>query len=348
MSLPSEIPAGRREAARAALTAAFGPRPADGWRLLQGGVSGAQIWRFDVGQQAHVLRLEPERVALQHRQRGYACMTAAASAGVAPPVRYADPAAGVAVIDFIESRPLSEHPGGQAGLVRELGGLIARVQATALFPPLVDQSEDLIAALLVGLRASGLFAPGLLDAHVDALARLRTVYPPPAAMVSAHNDPNPRNMLFDGRRVWLVDWELGCRNDPLFDLAILTLELATTPELETMLVEAWTGQPPDDALRARLAVTRLLARLFYGCISLEAFASVPRPAPEASLEALSPAAFLDAARGGRLGSSADVAWAFGKMSLAAFLDGVSAPAFDAVLERARPSRLIAPSADHRR
>jgi hypothetical protein len=330
------IPAERREAARTALTAAYGARPVDGLRLLQGGVSGALIWRVGIGGRSCVLRLEPERIALPHRQRGYACMTAAAAAGVAPAVRYADPAAGVAVMDYVDGRPLSEHPDGAAGLVHELGTLIARLQTTTPFQTLGDSGDDL-GALLATLRASGLFAPGLLDPHAAGLAHIRTVCPwDPASLVSSHNDPNPRNMLFDGRRVWLVDWELAFRNDPLFDVAILTTELAATPELEDSLVAAAFGRPSDPALRARLVVTRLLTRLFYGCIALEAFAGQPRAAPEHSLDALTPAAFRSAAAEGRLGpGGTGIAWAFGKMSLAAFIDGLSAPGIDEALELAR-------------
>ena len=331
------IPAARREAARTALAAALGARSVGGLQLLKGGVSGAQIWRVAAGGRYYVLRLEPERIAPQHRQRGYAGMSAAAAAGVSPQLHYADPDAGVAFMDLVAGRPLSEHPDGSAGLVRELGGLVARVQATPPFPWLTD-SEDLIATVLAALRASGLFAPGLLDPHADGLARIRAAYPwDAAAAVSSHNDPNPRNMLFDGLRVWLVDWELACRNDPLFDIAILTLDLAATPELEDMLVAAALGRPSDPALRARLAVTRLLARLFYGCIALEAFAGAPRDAPETSLEAQTPAGFLRAAAEGRFeGDGSAIAWSFGKMSLAAFVAGLSAPGFEAALQLARP------------
>jgi aminoglycoside phosphotransferase (APT) family kinase protein len=328
------IPAGRRKAAREALAAAFGARPVVGWRLLQGGVSGALIWRVEVGERSYVLRLEPERVALNHRQRGYACMTAAAAVGVAPAVHYADPVAGVAIIDFVEARPLSEHPGGSAGLARALGDLIARIQATPPFP-LLTAEADVIAALLANLDASRLLAPGLLDRHAEGLARIRAACPlHPSSFVSSHNDPNPRNMLFDGQRVWLVDWELAFRNDPLFDIAILTTELAATPDLEDLLVAAWAGRPSDPTLRARLAVTRLLTRLFYGCIALEAFAGVPRSAPETSLEALTPAGFRDAVAEGRLAGGSEIAWAFGKMSLAAFVAGLAAPGFEPALARA--------------
>jgi hypothetical protein len=90
-------------------------------------------------------------------------------------------------------------------------------------------------------------------------------------------------------------------------------------------------------LRARLVVTRLLTRLFYGCIALEAFAGVPRGAPETSLEALTPAGFLKAAAEARFGvDGSAIAWAFGKMSLAAFVAGLSEPGVEAALQLARP------------
>jgi hypothetical protein len=331
------IPEARRDAVRSALRAAFGARPAGRFLPVAGGVSGALIFRIEVGDRPFLLRLEPDRIATHDRQRGFACMVAAAEAGVAPTVHYADPAAGVAIMDFVSSRPLSEHPGGAAGMVRELGALTARVQAAAPFPAVGDYPQ-MIGTMLAALGGSGLFVPGLLDPHAEGLARIRAAYPwDRAALVSSHNDPNPRNILFDGRRLWLIDWELAFRNDPLADVAILTTELAETPELEDALLEATFGRAPDQALRDRLGVMRLLTRLFYGCIVLEVFARAPRSAPEVSLAALTPAAFRAAAAEGRLGSGApETAYAFGMMSLAAFAAGVAAPGFDALLERVKP------------
>jgi len=65
-----------------------------------------------------------------------------------------------------------------------------------------------------------------LDPHLEGFETIRAAYPWDAsALVSSHNDPNPRNILFDGQRLWLVDWELRFRNDPLTDIAILMQEL---------------------------------------------------------------------------------------------------------------------------
>jgi hypothetical protein len=178
--------------------------------------------------------------------------------------------------------------------------------------------------VLAALETSGLFAHGLLDPHKEGLARIRaTSLWNPSSLVSSHNDPNPRNMIFDGDRIWLVDWELASCNDPLFDLAILTIDLAVTPELANTLCVA-AGRPPSRALMARLTITRLLARLFYGCIALEAFAGQQRTVPEDRIDGLSPAEFHIAVREGRLKrGGSELAWAFGKMSLATFARGMS-------------------------
>ena len=57
---------------------------------------------------------------------------------------------------------------------------------------------------------TGLFAPGALDPRTEHLARLRETYVwDTTASVSRHNDPVPRNVLFDGQRLWMIDWSLS-------------------------------------------------------------------------------------------------------------------------------------------
>jgi hypothetical protein len=173
-----------------------------------------------------------------------------------------------------------------------------------------------------------------LGRHRDELARIRAAVPwDPSSLVSSHNDPNPRNLLFDGVRLWLVDWELASRNDRLFDLAIATTDIANTPDLEAALLASALGRPPDATLRARLRIVRQLTWLFYGCIALDAVMT-GRSQREDSLDALSPAQFQAAAAQGRLAPD-EIGYAFGKMVLAAFIDGCSTQDFEESLALAR-------------
>lgn len=298
------LPEERRAAVRAALSAAFGTTSITNLTPIVGGVSGASITRFELRGRPYVLRLEPERIVLEHRQRGFVCMTSAAAIGAAPAVHYVDPAAGVSIMDFVATIPLTQYPGGAPALAHALGALMARVRATAPFP-FLGAYPDVIATLLSGLGCSGLLAPASLDPLGQALDRIRAVLRwDREALVSSHNDPNPRNILFDGVRLWLNDWELASLNDPLVDLAILTNELADTPELEEALLQGSFGAEPSKAVLDRLAVIRLLVRLFYGCIVLDAFGTAPRPHLDPTLVSTTPVGFRSAVSNGRLKSGA--------------------------------------------
>ena len=338
MSDAAMIPESRRDAVRAALHASFGVTTVNDMRPVSGGVSGALILRFEIGGRLYVLRIEPERIALHHRQRGFACMVAASSVGAAPSVHYADAAAGVAVMDFVATRPLTDYPGGPPGLARALGDLVRRTQTAPPFP-MLGNYPDILASMLSALNNSGLFAPGQLDRHAEGLARIRAALPwNESSLVSSHNDPNPRNILFDGERLWLIDWELACRSDALVDLAIISTDLAETAELERVLLEAVFGRSPDRALLARLKVIRLLTRLGYGCIVLDSLAQAPRGALLAKSTALTPAGFRSAVADGRIASgSPEIAYQFAIMSLRALIDGLSEPGFDDELKLAAES-----------
>ncbi|HLZ73447.1 choline/ethanolamine kinase family protein [Phenylobacterium sp.] len=328
------VPQDRRPAARAALAQAFGPETVSAVAPVTGGASGALTYRVEADGRAYLLRLEtPVRNGLRDPRRSFACMTTAAEAGLAPALHHADPETGVAIMDFVDQKPLADYPGGRPALARDLGRLIARLQATPAFPPVADYPQ-VVQGLFAYIRGSGLFAPGLLTPHAEVLTRLCAAYRYDGPQVSSHNDVNPRNILFDGERLWLIDWELSFRSDPLVDIAILAIESAPTPELEAALFEGWLGHAPDAAMQARYALVQRLTTLFYACLLLAFSASLPREAPDSDLTALTLEAFTAALAEGRLsGPSPELLYTVGKMRLADFLQGADTPEFEDALAK---------------
>jgi len=298
------VPPERRDAARSACAAAFVSAP-------------------------YLLRLETARDAFRNPQRSYPCMRAAADAGVAPPLHHADATAGIAIMDFLPRRPLLEYPSGASGLMRDLGSMIARLQATPFFPPLGDYAF-VLERMLALIRESNLFSAGLLDPHAEGFERIRQAYPwNSSALVSSHNDINPGNILFDGERLWLIDWEIAFRTEPLVDIAIVANNFAVTPAEEDALLQAWLGRAPDRSLRARLLLMRLLTRLFYGCLMLSMF--IGRQATESELPAFT-LGELDALARQSAGDQQPKDLHFlGKACLAGFLAGLRAPGFEEAL-----------------
>jgi len=324
----------RRDAARSAVAAAFGRVVVGCLEPVATGASAAN-YRLEIAGRPYLLRLEsPRRDEVRDPQRAYACMKLAADAGLAPPLRHADPVAGVAITDFLPARPLSEHPGGGPGLMQALGALVRRLQAMPRFPAVAADHLTILDRNFERLLATGLFAPGLLDRHRAGFDRIREAYRWDAAgLVASHNDLNPHNILFDGERLWLIDWETAYGNDPLVDPATLILFLADSRELELALVRACLGREPDRRVLARLALARLLVRFFYGCASsLNAAHGLQNAVPEIDLAAPTRSEFAALLRRRGMSDGAPEAQRLvGKMALAGFLAGVEAPAFEETL-----------------
>ena len=336
------LPAQHREPARAALLTAADGHARASLEPVSGGASGALVHRVDIeGARSLLLRIETARDPFRNPHRSYVCLRTAADAGIAPTVHVADPDAGIVVMDFIDQRPITEYPGGPVGAVRELGGHLARLQATATFPPLLDDFAALLGQMLAMIEGAGVFAPGVLAPVHDGFGRICAAYPwDDAAQVSSHNDVNPFNVLFDGERLWLIDWEIAFRNDPFADVAGVANNFADPAAqagvekgVDDALLHAWLGHAPDGRARCRLALMRQLNRLFYACLMLST--SAGQHPPETDLDALSVDAFRAEVESGRLAlGSPLLLHTMGKMQLAGFLGGLVADGFDETLREA--------------
>jgi hypothetical protein len=166
-----------------------------------------------------------------------------------------------------------------------------------------------------------------LDAASEKLVQIRETYVLQRDQyVSSHNDVTPRNVLFDGVRLWLIDWESGYRNDPLVDLATALDNFAPSPELEEELLLASLGHRPDSLLGERLVQMRALTRLFYTGVLFSASASGLQTKPDCTVAAPTSAEFEQAIRTGELvPETPETSHVLGKMFLASFLSGATPP-----------------------
>lgn len=297
---------------------------------VTGGASGALTYRVDTSRATHLVRIETARDYFRNPERSYACMLAAAKVGVAPAVHHAGIDTGVAVMDFIETRPLETFPGGVEGLVAACGRLVATLQGAEPFPRALGDFGTLVARMLDVVAEGGILREGALDPHRTVLEEMRAVYPwQESPQVSSHNDVNPLNVLFDGERLWLVDWELAFLNDAFADIAIVANNWAESPEGQELLLAAWLGREPTVRDRARLTLMRQFSRLFYAGITLSGFRDVivGDDSPSMTFDELRHAFETGALPPGR-----DALFAIGKTNLRAFLDAAGSPAIAEALD----------------
>ncbi|MCB8877186.1 phosphotransferase [Acidisoma silvae] len=315
----------QQERLRAALIAAFGSAETDNIAPLPGGASTAFPFRVNRGGNTYVVRLEGERSPLRNPHQ-YAAMAMAAEAGLAPHLYHADDGLGVAVMDFIDEKPLATYPGGSAGLAQGVGGLIDSLQSSPVFPRFLDYT-DMVGRLWAYVCGTGLFAGGVLDKVTARLARVRKAFDAGSARsIASHNDLLPRNLLFDGTRLWLIDWESAYANDPHIDIATALDNFAPDHGCAELLQQAAGAHWPDRVDPTRLALARALVRLYYAGVLLSAAFAALGPLEDRNLAAPTADAFE---RGVRLGGmrldAPETKYMLGKVFLASFMTGAPPP-----------------------
>jgi thiamine kinase-like enzyme len=81
--------------------------------------------------------------------------------------------------------------------------------------------------------------------------------------VPCHNDPWPGNLLDADGRIYLIDWEYSGMNDPMWDLADLSVEAEFGPEQDRAMMQTYHGTGLSPALYSRLEVYKAMSDLHW-------------------------------------------------------------------------------------
>ncbi len=245
-----------RAAALACWSGPVDPRP------LAGGITNANFVVEDRGQR-FVVRIGddiPMHGILRFNE--LAASRAAFAAGVSPEPVHFEP--GALVLRFIDGTTLTpEMVRPRAMLVRILA-LLRRCHREV---PNYLRGPILAFWVFHVIRDYGWTLKDAGSARLPAMARLIEINGAleravgSIDMVFGHNDLLAANFLDDGRRLWLIDWDYGGFNSPLFDLGNLCSNNAVTPIDEDWLLEAYFERPASDSLRRRYAAMKCASLL---------------------------------------------------------------------------------------
>ena len=229
---------------------------------LPGGLSNRNFLVRD-GSERYVARLVggdvPEHGIV--RANEIAVSRAAYRAGIAPELVFAE--YDLLVFRFVAGRTLTAEEVRRPAMLDRIAALLrtchgevaAHLAGPAPFFWVFHALRDYLARLEAGGRMTGEIAR--LRRIVGALERRAG----PIAPVVTHNDLMPGNLIDDGTRLWLIDWEYGGYGAPLFDLATLAVDNELDRAAQSYVLAAYLGGEPDAALRDRFAALVLAARL---------------------------------------------------------------------------------------
>lgn len=231
-------------------------------KRLGGGISNENFLVEDQGQK-YVVRVNGD-VPIHGilRLNDVTCNKAAAAAGIAPSVFFAT--SNAIVIDFIEGKTLEEEDIRRQGTLDRILPLLKRTHTDAF-----KKIRGPVCAFLP-FRVCRDYAFYLQENNSRLLAdlphfgavndQLEKIVGP-IVPVLGHNDLLAANIIDDGSRLWLIDWEHAGISSPLFDLANLSTNNGLSASQETWLLETYYEQKVDEELVRRFQAMKCASLL---------------------------------------------------------------------------------------
>lgn len=243
---------------------------------LPGGLSNANYLVKDAAGR-HVARLGQD-YPFHHvfREREVMTARAAHAAGFAPAVRYDEP--GILVTEYLGAKAyVAEDVRANIGRVAALmRGFHREMPNYVSGPGFMFWVFHVIRDYARTLEEGGSRKLGDLPRFLtlaDELERAQKLLP----IVFGHNDLLPANILDDGDRLWLIDFEYAGFNTAMFDLAGAASNAGLSDEESFAFLTAYFMKEPDEAIRrshAAMQCASLLREAMWSMVS-ELYLEVP-------------------------------------------------------------------------
>jgi thiamine kinase-like enzyme len=227
---------------------------------ISGGLSNHNF-AVRTGGQSYFVRICQELPLLGiDRRNEMVCHQAASLRGLAPEIVHHE--RGLLITLFIEGQTLGPLAVRDAAMLPRLAALLGHlhegwdlVTGEVLYF-CAFQTVRTYARTAARLQASLPHDIDRILEDITALSRRVAPFRP----VLCHNDMLPANLIDDGERLWLLDWEYAGAGHPLFDLAHASTATGLSPDQQRALLEAYPGRLPTAAL-AELQIFRVVALL---------------------------------------------------------------------------------------
>jgi thiamine kinase-like enzyme len=241
---------------------------------LPGGLTNRNFRVSDHSRQNFVVRIGrdlPEHGVMRFNE--LAAARAAYAAGIAPQVVYA--ANGFMVSRFVAGEALTAARVREPRMLERIAALLRRchrdIPAYLDGPALLFWVFQVIRGYLRFLATRGA-APGqqALSTLASRAERLEQAVGA-VNIVFGHNDLLAANLIDDGERLWLIDWDYAGFNSPLFDLANLATNSQLDANLETALLESYFDGAIAPATRPAFAAMQcasLLRETLWAAVSM--------------------------------------------------------------------------------
>ena len=265
----AELPACLPESMRGASTVVI---------RIAAGMSGAGVYRVHACGAEYALKITAASEPLDLWRAKVELQCAVGDAGIAPRVVHSDATRRAVLCEFVQDRGFIAqywNPATQRETIDGIGSMLRTLHALPIDESMTAADPlQFLEQLERGIPANAQVPP-FVSGALAALRRdtashqaTRAADTEESVKVLSHNDVNPSNLVFDGTRVMLLDWQTPAPNDRYYDLATAALFLRMDEERCRQLLSSYTGTVQHE-IPARFNLLRRTAALLSGMASLQ-------------------------------------------------------------------------------
>jgi thiamine kinase-like enzyme/choline kinase/predicted transcriptional regulator len=184
----------------------------------------------------------------------------ASKLGINPEQLYFNEETGMKITTFI---PNSEALNAKTAKREEHLILIANIfkklhQSNVKMKNTFDVFEKIEHYEKLAIDSNGIFFEDYFQIK-DEINKLKDFYKKlKISLAPCHNDPVPENFVKSGEdKIYLIDWEYGGMNDPIWDIAAFSLECEFSPTEEELLLNFYFGDNITTEIRQRLLLNKI-------------------------------------------------------------------------------------------
>lgn len=186
--------------------------------------------------------------------------------GVAPRLHHADHQSGVIIMDYVQpirlTQEMLEDEEHTADLYQELAEKVRTLHGG---PAFTKDPTNIFTDLESTVKVAELKRVPQLA--VDVLETIRSLEPllkKHEECVPSHKDLHSNNVLYDGKKIFFIDWELGANCDRFVDLACVSIFYIFDSTKDEDLLRSYFGREPTEKEKAQLFLMKQACLCFYG------------------------------------------------------------------------------------
>lgn len=256
----NELPIAHLEKIDFAVLKGLGTKNWELINLLSGGLTGVPVYRIVVENKSYTIKLEDVNDKEFDLQRSYKILETVSKQGISPLVYFTDPDRGIVLMKYIESNP---RPEASPENIQKFSHLIRELHENNSFPKW--KSVIVILELVYQRLTPDYQKSKIIMESMHEINKMRNILFDQNDVRLCHCDLNPVNVLFDGEKYFLVDWQAASAQSFYFDLAYCSNWFYFYNEdLCALFLTSYLGREATEEESAKYYLMRIFSYIYLG------------------------------------------------------------------------------------